>query len=87
MALYSVLGAALAWGRARSGASLAHVVLLAIGALYGMTDEWHQMFVPGRQPDVADWIADVLGVAIGYGTTLTLMGRMRNDTAAKEAEQ
>jgi len=64
-----------------------HVVLLAIGALYGMTDELHQMFVPGRQPDIADWIADILGVAIGYGTALTLMGRIRNDEAAKETDQ
>ena len=35
--------------------------------------------------DLVDWIADVLGLLIGYGTTLTLVGRIRNDEAAKEA--
>lgn len=32
-------------------------------AVYGASDEWHQSFVPGRQPDVADWVADVIGAA------------------------
>ena len=35
---------------------VAHAVLLVLGALYGITDEWHQMYVPGRMPDVADWL-------------------------------
>jgi hypothetical protein len=34
-------------------------------AVYGLTDEVHQMFVPGRSPDVRDWLADVLGGIIG----------------------
>ena len=65
-ALYAVLGLLLAWGRSRAAAPVAHVILIAIGALYGLTDEWHQMFVPGRVPDVADWIADVAGFCYGF---------------------
>ncbi|MCC7032400.1 MAG: VanZ family protein [Acidobacteria bacterium] len=42
-------------------------VLLAwgIAVLYGVSDEWHQSFVPGRMADVRDVIADALGAALG----------------------
>ena len=33
-------------------------------ALYGLSDEFHQSFVPGRSADVWDWVADLSG-AIG----------------------
>ena len=35
------------------------------GALYGASDEFHQRFVPGRDPAIGDWLADVTGVVIG----------------------
>ena len=31
---------------------------------YGATDEWHQSFVPGRDADVRDLIADAVGAAL-----------------------
>ncbi|MFH1075008.1 MAG: VanZ family protein, partial [Candidatus Firestonebacteria bacterium] len=34
-------------------------VLLA--AIYGMLDEYHQYFVPGRSLDILDWFADLTG--------------------------
>jgi VanZ family protein len=40
--------------------------LIGLGALYGLTDEFHQIFVRGRSPDWADWGADVVGVLLGY---------------------
>ncbi len=56
---------ALAGGRA-SGISW-RVLLLAIAgaALYGVSDELHQRFVPGRTPDVLDVAADSAGAAAG----------------------
>jgi VanZ family protein len=33
-------------------------------ALYGVTDELHQSFVPGRQADVMDLVADVGGATL-----------------------
>ncbi len=33
-------------------------------AIYGFTDEYHQIFVPGRTPDVYDLLADILGASI-----------------------
>lgn len=34
------------------------------GSLYGLSDEIHQSFVPGRTADVYDWIADVIGILL-----------------------
>ena len=34
-------------------------------ALLAVIDEIHQMFVPGRTPDVMDWLADITGAAVG----------------------
>ncbi len=33
-------------------------------SLYGLADEWHQSFIPGRQTDIADWLADTTGAAL-----------------------
>jgi VanZ family protein len=59
-------GEGLRWWR-----SVALAVILA--GVYAATDEWHQLFVPGRTADVADWLADVAGAA--SGTSLYLVGR------------
>lgn len=32
-----------------------------IVSLYGVSDEWHQSFTPGRSVEVADWLADTTG--------------------------
>jgi VanZ family protein len=40
-------------------------VAWAIAALYGLTDEWHQAYVPGRMADVRDVVADAVGAALG----------------------
>ena len=34
---------------------------IAFCSLYGLSDEWHQSFVVGRESDVADWVADTSG--------------------------
>lgn len=60
---YTVLGAALAHGTRAS--ALRTTWGVALGLLYGITDEIHQSYVPGREPDVADWVADALGVLLG----------------------
>lgn len=33
-------------------------------SLYGITDEYHQGFVPGRTQDVWDWVADTTGAVL-----------------------
>ncbi|MFN8177430.1 MAG: VanZ family protein [bacterium] len=36
------------------------------GALLGALDETYQGFVPGREQDVLDWLADVTGATAGW---------------------
>lgn len=64
-AAYAVLGALLAYGQARS--RLAVLWAVALGVLVGALDELYQSTVPGRSAEVADWIADTLGVLFGVG--------------------
>jgi VanZ family protein len=48
------------WDRVTLGTGLVTIVLVV---LYGVSDEYHQSFVPGRTSDVADVIADGLGAS------------------------
>lgn len=41
------------------------VAALAIGSLYGVTDELHQYFVPARSCDPADWAVDTVATLLG----------------------
>ena len=52
-------GAAGAWAAARA---LPLAILVAL--LYGLTDEVHQAFVPHREADVWDWVADGTGAVL-----------------------
>lgn len=38
---------------------------ILISSLYGVSDEYHQLFVPGRSFDVLDIAADAIGSVIG----------------------
>lgn len=58
---YALLGWLLVRAADRSALPLAVGALL--GVLYGASDEIHQMYVPGRSPDVMDWVFDAAGVA------------------------
>ena len=40
---------------------------LVFSSLYGLSDEWHQSFVPGRMSDIADWVADTAGAVLFLG--------------------
>jgi hypothetical protein len=54
----------------------AWVALATIAAsAYGLLDEWHQSFVPGRSPDPRDWIADTLGALAGAALAAALLRR------------
>ena len=41
------------------------VLVVIAGTLYGVSDELHQALVPGRQADVMDVVADMVGSAMG----------------------
>jgi VanZ family protein len=52
--------------------TLAFVFCIAL--VYGGGDEIHQYFVPGRDCNIWDWLADALGAIIGCGLALPFMG-------------
>jgi len=47
----------------RSGWTAAQRTLI-VCALYALTDEAHQSFIPGRSAELGDWFADVFGACI-----------------------
>lgn len=73
--LYGVLGVALARGRVRSGGGGGGWLVPALGVLYAVSDEWHQSWVPGRDPSLGDLAADTLGLLLGYGLFLSYLTR------------
>ena len=44
-------------------ARIAILVILAV-SLFGLSDEIHQSFTPGRFVEFADWVADTLGATV-----------------------
>jgi VanZ family protein len=64
--LYSPLGFLMVYALSRSAPS-ANLIFLAafLAFLYGLTDEIHQYFVPGRNASALDLIADGTGAIIG----------------------
>jgi VanZ family protein len=70
IAAYAGLGALTTRAAAKG---LRHVSLtaalaaIAISSLYGVTDEYHQVFVPGRTFDLLDMAADAFGSMLGAG--------------------
>ena len=68
MVCYGVLALSVIWGwyppgckRSPLKTALA-VILFCI--LYGISDEYHQSFIPGREPSLYDVIADGLGAVL-----------------------
>jgi VanZ family protein len=66
---YAVLGLAYVFGLTggRPAGATWRVAALAtvLGLAYGLTDEWHQSFIPGRLPSVSDVVADMVGAGLG----------------------
>jgi len=76
---YSVLGLLVARAMAaQSGTGSRWILWLAaagITAAYGISDEIHQAFVPGRQCDGWDMLADAVGGILGAGIWIRFHGR------------
>lgn len=73
---YLVLGALLFHALWRSALPqrrwLLVVAAVGVASLYGVTDELHQSFVPGRLCDPADWLTDTLGATVGAVLTTAI---------------
>ncbi len=66
-AAYGVLGGCLVWGATdglrRHLTGKAALLILLAAMLYGVSDEWHQSWIPGRTASAGDWLADALGAS------------------------
>ncbi|MDR2068736.1 MAG: VanZ family protein [Spirochaetaceae bacterium] len=49
-------------------------LIFFITLAYGAIDELHQYFVPGRDCNVWDWLADSLGAMMGTALAIPVMG-------------
>ena len=81
--VYTILG--ILWARAygvtplgRTPVHLAMAAILSV-ALYALSDEWHQSFVPARTAELADWIADAAGGTCGVFIYLGRSGTGQTD--------
>ena len=50
------------------------IVSLALGTMYGASDEFHQSFVPYRSPSMGDLLADFIGLLLSQ---IVIIGVMR----------
>lgn len=84
---YAILGACVLYGLASArwaGVTARHGwQALAVSSIYGASDEFHQRFVPGRSPDVNDWIADTLGAAAAIVVLLAVVALKRRSSAGR----
>ncbi len=55
------------------GKRKALIIAFLISIVYGVTDEWHQSFVVGREAHLSDWLLDFFGSIIGV-----LIGSLKN---------
>ena len=60
-----VLLRAFARGRLSGVTWTAGLAAIGLATMYGVSDEFHQSFVPGRSPDRFDVLADCVGATIG----------------------
>ena len=81
---YAVLGAlllrALADGTLRGMRTGLILPAVLIATVYGVSDEFHQSFIPGRTASVGDIVADTIGALIGAGVAGFVGGLLRRRT-------
>lgn len=85
--VYGVLGLLLFRAWRRRAPALSAILAVAVTALcalaYGISDEFHQLFVPNRSADVLDLVADLVGGLLG-GLAAMTAGRLRSPSPPPE---
>jgi hypothetical protein len=68
------------------GATGRPALSVVLTSLYGISDELHQAFVPGRHANPWDWVADTLGAVVAVSLVVFLTRkRHRGPDAASDA--
>ena len=77
--LFGALAMFAAAGFTTRGIAAGHAVAAAtFGILFSLTDEWHQMSVPGRDPSIKDLAFDALGLIASCAAIYLLARRREN---------
>lgn len=54
------------------------ILSILFSVIYGFTDEWHQMYVPGRAPDMLDIMNDTIGASLAMIVYYIYIQRRKN---------
>jgi len=75
---------ALLWRSALISKGVRHAALWAfvIAVLYGASDEFHQHFVPNRNPNIFDLAVDAIGAAVAISVATWVRARQRPAVAS-----
>lgn len=76
---YAILGALLVLALTSPKRAL---MAVALASAYGITDELHQLFVPGRCSDPVDWLVDTLGAMVGVYVATRIHRALRGRTSS-----
>tara|TARA_Y100000590_G_scaffold469557_1_gene658254 strand:- start:329 stop:724 length:396 start_codon:yes stop_codon:yes gene_type:complete len=79
--LYLVFGLLLEWGRVRTESGFSVIFLILLGLGYGILNEWFQMFLPNREMNLSDGLANSLGVLMGFGIYKKFLPYPRQDNS------
>ena len=80
---YGVLAATVLWAIRPGCSPAAGLGVVIFCVLYGISDEFHQSFIPGRSPSIYDVYADGLGAVLVVGGRLLIV--RHKATEAEEA--
>lgn len=66
---FFILGLFVAYGFGRQNLDSRYIfwISVIVSVVYGISDEAHQFFVPGRRMDGLDMLADAMGAAVASG--------------------
>jgi len=72
---YFILAWLVFWPLRRGNCSRPYLKTIIVCLIYGISDEFHQYFVPTRTPDVHDLLRDLLGAAIALAINFFINNR------------
>ena len=70
--IYMILAILITYALSYSKLALWKIALIAIviASLYGVSDEFHQFYVPFRNCDPMDWVTDTIAAIVGAAATI-----------------
>jgi VanZ family protein len=79
---YAIFGAGILYGNLKDGKGKNLLGMAVFCSVFGILDEIHQHWIPGRSTDPYDWIADMLGALLGGIIVLLLYTYWRHRNSA-----